>query len=376
MSLKVHTRIPYGNARAVSVRDNGDMPEVSFAADPQGGPEALWFCFRLVEADETSAQKVRLTLRFTRNMLGMNAPETCHPTYRPEGQGWFRTKSGELSHSPDGQVSVSWLIPYPSPSTEVAFCFPYGRPEIDHLLKRSKGYWKKDEIGLSQDGRVMIRLSNDYGGSAQNRFGVYMVARQHAGETPGSWVMDGVLERFSRTHKTPCTVWASPLADIDGIVHGSYGKDAFPHDLNRAWGQPPMRHETMVLQNDIRRWTQRCKASLILDFHAPGGSDAAGVFCSLPHPETNAAIHKESVGWANVMRDSIGKEYVADDFARVADAPSRWEHPQLADFADTLGVPMLSIETPYSSCGTTLLAQKHYREIGKRIAVAIMNRNR
>ena len=43
---------------------------------------------------------------------------------------------------------------------------------------------------------------------------------------------------------------------LDDVLSGAYGKDPFPHDLNRAWGDPPMRHETLVMRHDIRRWAE------------------------------------------------------------------------------------------------------------------------
>ncbi|MCJ7550934.1 MAG: hypothetical protein MUQ30_14775 [Anaerolineae bacterium] len=47
MSLEVDTQIPYGNACDIEIREEHNVAEVSFAPDPHGGPETLWFCLRV-----------------------------------------------------------------------------------------------------------------------------------------------------------------------------------------------------------------------------------------------------------------------------------------------------------------------------------------
>ena len=45
--IAVGTDVPYGNVANVSVRRDGCVAEVRFTPDPHGGPECLWFCFRV-----------------------------------------------------------------------------------------------------------------------------------------------------------------------------------------------------------------------------------------------------------------------------------------------------------------------------------------
>jgi hypothetical protein len=378
MSLKVNTRIPFGNADVVDIRPDPSLPEVRFAAGPHGGPESLWFCFELVETEpeREHAAKLKLTLKFLRNMLGCEDPAALKPVYKPEGQQWFRMKSGTPEGAADGQMSVSWTMPYPAPSTSIAFCYPYGRPELNSLLQKSKGFWRQDSIGMSQAGRTISRVSNTYGKAGAHQAGIYLVARQHSGETPGSWVLDGMLQQFSRAKKNSFLIWAVPFANVDGIVMGDYGKDNYPYDLNRAWGTPPMRHETLVIQNDMQEWARRCRPRLVLDLHAPGGSESDGLYTFLPPQDGVEDAHRDAVAWANVLKQGLGQEYAADTFKRIADHPSRWTTPNLAAYAaETFQIPALSLETPYASCGTLVMQAKQYREAGKRIADAILRRH-
>ena len=376
MALRVLTRVPYGNATRVSVHDNKEIPEVHFIPAPHGAPEALWFCFRVVESDSDKEHpgKFKLVLRNFGNMLGASDPAMCIPVCRPAGQGWVRMKTGAAERDPDGRISASWALNYPAPYVDIAFCFPYGRHELKSLVRKSRGDWHLDEIGVSQAGKPIWRVANDYG-TDPKRPGLYFIARQHAGETPGSWVLDGVLDRFSRAKLNPFTIWCIPFGNIDGIERGDYGKDSFPIDVNRAWGVPPLRHENLVIQRDIERWRERCEPYLALDFHAPGAFQTEGVYTYVPADAPDKSLEKSAEKWNNVLEDALGKDYAADNFARVSDYPSRWSSPSFGRYMRSMGIDCLSLETPYSMVGNTVLTTRRYREIGRHIADAILRRH-
>ncbi len=377
MSLKVNTRFPGGNAADVEILENGPLPEVRFASDPCGGPEALWFNFRLEETapDPARHTKVKLTWTYFDNVLGASGSPSCVPVCQVHGQPWTRLKQGDESRTPDGRGQVSWTIPHPAPSVEVAFCFPYGQADVDATLERSKDYWQAVPIGLSQGGRRIVRLHNSVGTPGGTQPGIYLVARQHSGETPGSWVLDGFLRHMAQIRKAGYVVWAVPLADIDGVVRGHYGKDGFPYDLNRAWGVPPMRHETLVIRRDVQRWKERCRPVLALDLHAPGACEREGVYAFTSDDE-NGPQAAEETKWCNVIRNELQAEFASPDFKKVAKYASRWNTPSFARFMrDEMGIPALSVETPYSHTPGGVLTQKSYREIGHRLALAVLRRN-
>src|SRR5690606_24228363 len=100
---------------------------------------------------------------------------------------------------------------------DFAYCYPYGATELDALLAESNGYWRRDTFGVSPQGRPMVRLCNDYGHKENQRPGLYLLARQHSGETPGSWMLDGFLRRVAELGDAAPLVWAAPLTNIDGV---------------------------------------------------------------------------------------------------------------------------------------------------------------
>lgn len=377
MQFEIDADIPYGNAADVGVSEDNGVTRVEFAADPHGGPECLWFCLRLRRLAPATRpdQQIELVMKHFRNILGCSDPTKLRPVMRRDEGDWERLGPASPLPLPDGRVWAAWTIEAPSQTADIALCYPYGPAQLDQLLAETNDYWQADAIGVSQGGRAILRLSNDYGEEQGERPGLYLVARQHSGEMPGSWVLDGFLRGLALDPDRAPLTWAAPLANIDGVVQGDYGKDNFPYDLNRAWGQPPMRHETLVLQRDMQLWRSRCKPCLALDFHAPGGCEFEGVYCFLPDPDTMPEEHQRAVDWEGCFAVALGTDYAAAKFGRVARYGTRWKTPGFTGYAGAvLGAAALTFETPYAEVGDLVLTRERYREIGARLAGAVIDR--
>ncbi len=368
MSLKIYTKIPYGTVRYFNIQDDDDAPEVHFTPDPQDQAEALWFCFRLVEHKprKDEERKLKLVLRYYETLRGAVNPAHCMPVYHPKDQGWFRMKAGTLEKTEDSQLMVSWQIPYPAPSTEVALCFPYGKPEIETLVHKSKGTWRTDIIGITSHGRDIVRLSNDLSQPDAHRPGLYILARQNRADTPASWVLDGMLQQFSKVRNNPYVIWVVPLANTDGVIKGD--REPCPGDLFHTWGLPVKRHENEVLLRDIERWRVRCKPSLVLDLRSPGLDHVDGLFAWQPEGDGFKDMHDQAVKRANEIKTRLSSDFAADAF----------NHPypvMVNDFFSAMracDLCTLSLQVPFAMAGGQILSQKNYREAGKRIAETLL----
>jgi len=373
--FRVSTDIPFGNACGIMVRENAGLTEVVFTPDPHGGPECLWFCFRVIREVDGGSDRIRLVLRHGGNMLGGGKAENMRPVIRYEDGAWERLGPGEKHLMPDGRSLVTWTMKAPATGMDVAYCYPYGPADIAALVRDSSGYWHSGSIGVSQGGRPLARLSNDPGGEGSERPGLYLVSRQHSGETPGSWMLDGFLRHAMAHKEISPLIWAVPLANIDGVEAGDYGKDNFPYDLNRAWGEPPMRHEVLAIMNDIQRWKKRCAPSLALDFHAPGACETEGIYVYLPNPKVSPLEHSEAHRWAAVVQCALAPEYDSADFARDATYPERWETPTFTKYCwDRLVLPALTLEVPYAITKGRVMTMNDYRDAGERLAAAVFRK--
>ena len=157
-----------------------------------------------------------------------------------------------------------------------------------------------------------------------------------------------------------------PLAHLDGIAAGEYGKDPFPWDLNRAWTTPPMRHEVRVLQSDLARWAQRATPALAIDFHAPGPTEAEGAYFFLPRatrPAESLATAQHAVA---AIVPALPKALLHTRPTRQVDHPSRWDPTATLDsyIWDHFEIPCLPLEVPYTSSHNALLTRDQYRRLG------------
>ncbi|HCG24459.1 MAG TPA: hypothetical protein DE060_19545 [Lentisphaeria bacterium] len=355
------------NVAVAEIAISADQCEVSFSGSPHGGIAALWFHFRIFnDGKDVLPSRMVLKLKHIMTMLGAGRGE-FYPVIRYGEGEWKRLTDRIPSVREDGHRAVCWLADTPESGeyAEVAFCYPYGVKEFDTMLKDTGGYWTRDEIGVSAAGRSFFRISNCYGSESERRKGCYLFARQHAAETSGAWVLDGILRRLAERNVT-FPVWCVPFADIDGVIDGNYGKDSFPQDINRSWGpHAPMRHENMVMIQDLNLWKLRVipEDSAIFDFHSPGAAEK-GVYSFL-----QKAVPADSrfYRWVQETGKAL-QPYSHDDFIKYGNYKkfAAWGgFYNLSEFAfNTLHISFASFETSYYEAGRQVLEIKDYRNIG------------
>ncbi len=381
MALKLIDNDPGGQARILEVTAS-PVPEVVFAANPRGDSKGIGFHFLIEDRNPPASvpENLTLTLRFFDLMPGGEDPSVCRPAIRPAGKSWNRLRAPTVRQLPDGQPLLSWIIPYPVTPVEIAFCHPYGPDELQVLLQHSKGYWHAEAIGLTRNGQILTRLDNRVlgkgGGSAAPR-GIYLIARRYVDAAPGSWVLDGILEGFSRSRPgNAWCIWAVPFANLDGVSPGDGHPDPFPDSVRHAGGWAPLPHETCVLQHDLRRWATHCRPELVLDLHASDACEHDGLYLLKPESDTEPTeANRTQQAWVNVLHQGLGPEYAADTFYRTA-RPEPQSHPlPLTDFVRAIiGCSAFCLQVPYALCGDTVMTPKQYREAGRRLARAILNR--
>lgn len=371
MSLHVQADFPGGNACAIDIRSSADRDAIYFAADPRGGTEALWFFLRVVECAD---RPVDLVLTNADSCLGgAHNWQRVQPVWRQAGSTWQRLGPGTIHALDDGRHQVAWRVEPNYDAFEVALCYPYALGDLEMTRAACKGYWELDPIGVTSQGRPLPRLANSYRGDGVD--GLYVIARQHAGETPGSWVLDGLMRGAAQqVDPADLLIWATPFADLDGVLEGAYGKDSFPWDLNRAWTTPPMRHEVRVLQTDLARWQQSCSPALVIDLHAPGPGEADGAYFFLPRserPESQIAASRQA---AEAIRHALADHLVHADPLRYPTYPSRWNaDATLGNYLwDIWQIPCLSLEIPYGASGEVALTRETYRQLGSELLAGIL----
>ena len=364
MSLHLQTNFPGGNACAIDVQQAPDRDIIYFAADPRGHTDALWFYFRVDECSERPVEVILTNL------------DTCHggqsehwqrvrPVIRQAGATWERLPGARVETLDDGRHQAAWTVVPRYGSFECALCYPYGLGDLEIARAACGRYWHLAPIGVTSSGQPLPRLSNI--GSAKQTPGLYLVARQQAAETPGSWVLDGLLRRAATgLDPTDLLIWTTPFADPDAALTAAQTSPLLPAAIHQTWTIPPHRHETRVIQSDLDRWAQRAKPTLVVDFHAPEPTEAGGAYFTLPHCERPTP----SLAAAHNAIDAIAP---ALPNALLHTRPTRQPNPPLAGEInatldayvwDHFEIPTLLLNIPYTTSHHTLFTRQEYQRLG------------
>jgi len=367
MSMRFDTDFDGGNALPLEMCPT-NRPVVRFAAEPRNCPEAMWFHFRLHDLD---AQAVRCILANPEQTLGGPDWSQNRPVYRPGGGEWLRTGPAVRVERPDGRVEWAWDLPVRGGSLEFAHCFPYQRADLDSTLAECGETFDREFLGLSLGGRRLIRLSSI--SPAPDAPAVCLLARNHAGETPGFWLLDGLLRHVAahRDLADGIAWYAVPFVNLDDVVTGSYGKDPAPHDCNRSFGPGgPRRPEAGCIMADILRLTGLRPVAFLCDLHAPSHREQA-CYVPLRGWDPDSPINPIGEQFARRYHAAVPEEIRSPVASRTPAKTSVTRHVGLtaARWAtEQMHLDAATLETSYQGNGRKWYTIDDYRLMGAALA--------
>ncbi|MDO8768374.1 MAG: M14-type cytosolic carboxypeptidase [Burkholderiaceae bacterium] len=269
-ALSISTHFDSGAIEVVSLTDPQDI-QLNIRADQgqQGAAEFVqWFHFRL-----QGAVGQPVTLRF------LNAGQCAYPKgwdgYRVvasyDRQLWFR-----IDTRFDGQVMTARLTPDTN-SVYFAYFEPYSyERHLDLLGSAAESEHVQVEfLGHTLDGRDLnlLRITDASAATAlAQKKNIWLIARQHPGETMAEWFVEGFLERLldvddpvSRVLLAQCVFHVVPNMNPDGAARGNLRTNAAGANLNREWQTPtPARSPEVLL---VRQKMLETGVDLCLDAH-------------------------------------------------------------------------------------------------------------
>ena len=202
---------------------------------------AQWFHFCLHGA---AFQPV--TLRF------LNASECAYPKgwegYQVlashDRQEWIR-----IDTHYDGKEMTARLTPLVN-AVYFAYFEPYSYEQhLDLVASAATSPWVTvQRLGSTVQGRDMtlLRITDEAGTTPpEHKKNIWLIARQHPGETMAEWFVEGFLERLldaddavARVLRDRCVFHVVPHMNPDGAVLGNLRTNAVGTNLNRAWADP------------------------------------------------------------------------------------------------------------------------------------------
>jgi murein tripeptide amidase MpaA len=160
---------------------------------------------------------------------------------------WFRVPSAY-----DGE-SLSWDITPEQDSIYFAYFVPYSMERhLDLIADCSLSPLVRSQVlGHTLDGQALDMLEVGHG--AEGRKAVWLIARQHPGETMSEWFMEGALERLldeddpvARKLLEKAHFYIVPNMNPDGSRRGQLRSNACGASLNREWLDPSMERSPEV----------------------------------------------------------------------------------------------------------------------------------
>jgi murein tripeptide amidase MpaA len=263
--IRISSSFDSGAIEVASISDDADVARIDLRIRRDSHQDfTQWFHFRLQGARRRSC-----ALRF------LNAGACTYPggwegysvVASYDHDHWFRIPTVYR----EGVMSTDFVPE--RDSVWFAYFEPYGWDRHLAFLGRASASPRVRVTGLgsTKDGRDIDCIDVSEGAAGSKRK-VWVIARQHPGETMAEWFVEGLVERLIDA-SDPVARAALALADFhivpnmnpDGSVRGNLRTTATGANLNREWLAPSMELSPEVFL--VRQRMEETGVDLFIDAH-------------------------------------------------------------------------------------------------------------
>lgn len=269
------------------------------ALRPDGAaPVMQWFAFRVLDESARSNDLVIENASFATYASGWSSYRALASD---DGRRWRRVptdydgSSLVIRHEPRG------------PRTFYAYFATYAQKRLEALLARiaRKRHVDVDLLAESPEGRPMWRAAFGDGDAART---IWVIARQHPGETPASFAAHGLLERLAdrrdpavRELLSRADVHVVPLVDVDGAALGHMRTTSTGLNLNRVWDEPFESPEVSAILESM----DTTGVDLFIDVHADEDASYCFAACSEGNPSYDERLADEEAALREALAEAI-----------------------------------------------------------------------
>lgn len=241
--IRIDTQFDSGNIEVLSI--DGAAARLAIRKD-NGSDFAQWFHFRV-----TGAGGRALDLKIT----GLN--ESAYPGGWPgyhacvseDREYWARAATTFDRNTDGGTLTIHY-----TPASDIAwfaYFAPYSMERHHDLVAEAAESDGVDYrcLGTTLDGQPLDCLELGEGPKQ-----VWLIARQHPGETMAEWWMEGALDMLTdpadphaRRLRSKCRFHVVPNMNPDGSRRGHLRTNAVGVNLNREWAEPSAERSPEVL---------------------------------------------------------------------------------------------------------------------------------
>ena len=262
MQIAIACKIDSGNIELVSAEDEEN---IRARIRPDTNSDFFqWFHFRLAASKGAIVRVVIENAGDCSYADGWHGYQ-CAASY--DRADWFRIPSTRY----DGKtLTVEFAMQ--RDSIWLAYFQPYSLERHFDLVARCSGYahTRLLRVGASVQGRSVdvLRIGEPH----PTRRNVWVIARQHPGESMAEWCAEGLLEAlldesdpFAREIQQRACLYVVPNMNPDGSVLGNLRSNAAGTNLNREWLNPSLEKSPEVLC--VRDTMEATGVDLFIDLH-------------------------------------------------------------------------------------------------------------
>lgn len=248
----------------IEVLEQQDPSNIKLAIRWDAGDEhRQWFHFRV-----TGAAGTPCTFRIT------NAHSASYPSAWP-GYRACRSTDRKIWTRVETDYRDGQLIFCDTPPTDIvwySYFAPYSLERLADFMAEIQhtNIATIDRLGTTIEGRDLERVT--VGLPTPKRKVIWVIARQHPGESMASWWMEGFLKRLlnpddarARELRTRAIVHIVPHMNPDGSIRGHLRCNAAGANLNREWAEPTRERSPEVLW--VRDAMDQSGVDFCLDVH-------------------------------------------------------------------------------------------------------------
>ena len=268
-----------------------------------------WFFFRLTNGKKN--QKINLNImnfqrKTTKYKNGLKIWYYSTKKYKEKNIAWHHTTE-KVDYYPNGlyryikgkrqyyyTLSFDYTIEYEDDEIYFANCIPFTytdtNNDLNEYIKQENDkyyYFERKKLCSTILGNEVyyFNINNNidllnFEEKNNKKKGIVLFARQHPGETVGSWVIKGAIELLmgdspeAKYLRDNFIIKVIPMINVDGVICGNSRTSLAGCDLNRRWINPNeyLHPEIYYLKELIDKFSKRIKIEYIIDFHGHFGT--------------------------------------------------------------------------------------------------------
>ncbi len=265
MKLSISSTFDAGNIEVVNAEN---LEDIQLKIRKDSNSDFLqWFYFRVQGAKSQSC-----------NFKLLNAADAAYPegwdNYQARAsydrEHWFQIQTTYL----DGVLSMEMTPEFDS--VYIAYFAPFSYERHLDLINEAQQspLCTLQSIGETTQGRPIDFLK--IGDDDDSKKKLWVIARQHPGETMAEWFMYGLIDRLldqedpvSTTLLKEANFYLVPNMNVDGSILGNLRVNALGINLNREWAEPSIEKSPEVYY--VKEKMKEIGMDFCLDVHGDEG---------------------------------------------------------------------------------------------------------